>query len=260
MIDGSATQAGSTRRAFLGLVGSGAAATFGVSGVARGASGPTVTMAGTYFDPVGLFVEPGTTVRFEIAGGSHSATAYPERIPTAADAFDSGVISGGAFEHTFEEPGTYDYYCTPHESMGMVGRVVVGDPGGPAESGPIPSGTVPESDLIVAEAAVSVEGLDGNGGSNSGSMGGGSGRAHGSGGMMGGGRGGPPLSRFLPIGVATAVVSTIGGLAYWLGRRNSDTGADDEVPNERLERRYARGEIDRAEFKRRRDRLQEEDA
>ena len=42
--------------------------------------------------------------------------------------WDSGMIeggSGGTFSFTFEEPGTYDYFCIPHESMGMIGSVTV---------------------------------------------------------------------------------------------------------------------------------------
>jgi hypothetical protein len=42
--------------------------------------------------------------------------------------WDSGMIeggSGGTFSFTFEEPGTYDYFCIPHESLGMIGSVTV---------------------------------------------------------------------------------------------------------------------------------------
>jgi plastocyanin len=28
-------------------------------------------------------------------------------------------------------PGVYDYFCTPHEMAGMVGRIIVGEPTGP---------------------------------------------------------------------------------------------------------------------------------
>jgi pseudoazurin len=31
------------------------------------------------------------------------------------------------FAMTFETPGIYYYWCTPHKSMGMIGLVVVGD-------------------------------------------------------------------------------------------------------------------------------------
>ena len=26
---------------------------------------------------------------------------------------------------TFDEPGTYDFICLPHESLGMVGQIIV---------------------------------------------------------------------------------------------------------------------------------------
>ncbi|QKY22082.1 halocyanin (plasmid) [Halolamina sp. CBA1230] len=117
-----------------------------------------------YFDPIGLFVESGTTVTFENASGSHSATAYDEsidsasttRIPEGASVFDSGILSeeGATFEHTFETTGTYDYFCTPHKSLGMVGRIVVGEPGGPAEGSMPPDGDVPESGTIVDQGSV----------------------------------------------------------------------------------------------------------
>jgi hypothetical protein len=33
--------------------------------------------------------------------------------------------SGGTFSFTFEEPGTFDYFCIPHEQLGMIGSVTV---------------------------------------------------------------------------------------------------------------------------------------
>jgi plastocyanin len=30
-----------------------------------------------------------------------------------------------SYESTFNEPGTYDYYCQPHRGAGMVGKIVV---------------------------------------------------------------------------------------------------------------------------------------
>ncbi len=32
---------------------------------------------------------------------------------------------GESYESTFNEPGTYDYYCQPHRGAGMVGKIVV---------------------------------------------------------------------------------------------------------------------------------------
>ncbi|WP_132059984.1 plastocyanin/azurin family copper-binding protein [Halorussus amylolyticus] len=120
-----------------------------------------------YFDPIGLFVEPGTTVSFVNESGAHSATAYAEgtggaeetRIPEDAEPWNSETLTeeGATFEHTFEVGGTYDYFCIPHKTLGMVGRIVVGEPGGPAEGSMPPDGDVPESQRIVEEGAVSYE-------------------------------------------------------------------------------------------------------
>lgn len=104
---------------------------------------------GSYFDPKGLVVEPGTTVRFVNESGSHGASAYhpdnegqPLRIPTEADPWDSPIYSepDRRFEVTLDVEGVYDFYCPPHESMGMVGRIIVGEP----QDGP---GTSPPDDL-----------------------------------------------------------------------------------------------------------------
>lgn len=120
-----------------------------------------------YFDPIGLLVDAGDTITFEIDSGAHSATAYSAgngpatvtRIPDGADAWDSGTLSeqGATFDHTFETAGTYDYFCTPHKSLGMVGRIVVDEPGGPAEGSMPPDGDVPESATIVEDGAVSYD-------------------------------------------------------------------------------------------------------
>jgi plastocyanin len=122
-----------------------------------------------YFDPIGLAVEPGETVTFRNESGRHSATAYrgeiatERRIPEGADGWNSTTFNtqGETFEHTFEVEGTYDYFCIPHKSVGMVGRIVVGDPGGPAEGSMPPDGPVPESARIVEAGAVAFSEFDG---------------------------------------------------------------------------------------------------
>lgn len=119
-----------------------------------------------YFDPIGLHVEPGTTVTFVNDSGTHSSTAYSsdngknQMIPDGASSWDSGLLSesGATFDHTFETEGTYNYYCTPHETLGMVARIVVGEPGGPGEeatpqNGPS-TGQFPPSDVIVDQGSV----------------------------------------------------------------------------------------------------------
>jgi len=237
------------RREFIGLLGAGAAASVGLAGTAQAQRSPVVSMETNQFDPIGLHVEPGTTVQFEIASGSHSATAYEDRIPDEATPFDSGTISEGSFEHTFDEPGTYDYYCQPHRSMGMVGRIVVGEPGGPAEATPIPDGDVPNSESIVEQGAVGIDEFDDADGGGNGKM------KHGGAGKMSPGDMGWKL--LMPVGFLTIVLGLAGGVSYWASRRGSANATQQESPMAVLEKRYARGEIDEEEFHERRAQLTE---
>ncbi len=96
--------------------------------------------AHVWFDPIGLLIQPHTTVRWTIRENVHTVTAYhPDnddhslRIPKAAAAWDSGYLvnPGDAFTITLTTPGVYDYYCAPHEHGGMVGRIIVAEASGP---------------------------------------------------------------------------------------------------------------------------------
>jgi plastocyanin len=161
------------RRTFLTrLAGAGATTAGGIAttGSIRG-QGTTHTVGmytesgAYYFDPIGLHVKPGDTVKWVLKSGGHSSTSYtknnpnyngPRLIPKDAKPWDSGVLSesGASFSYTFEVKGTYNYYCIPHKSLGMVGRIVCGKPGGPGEKKSIPSsdkpeGAMPPSDIIV---------------------------------------------------------------------------------------------------------------
>ena len=95
-----------------------------------------------YFDPAGIHIAPGDTVRWVQISGFHSITAYHPsnenhelRIPRSARPWDSDMLltqspgPGATFEHVFTVQGVYDYFCKPHEMAGMVGRIVVGEPG-----------------------------------------------------------------------------------------------------------------------------------
>ncbi|MEQ9618383.1 MAG: plastocyanin/azurin family copper-binding protein [Deltaproteobacteria bacterium] len=92
-----------------------------------------------WFDPIGVYIKPGQTVRWIVDENVHTTTAYhPEnnnhslRIPRGASPWDSGFLfPGSSYEVTFTVEGVYDYFCSPHEVAGMVGRIVVGNPTGP---------------------------------------------------------------------------------------------------------------------------------
>jgi plastocyanin len=92
------------------------------------------------FDPIGVLIEPGQTVRWVNEANVHTSSAYHPanaghalRIPEAAEPWDSGYLMepGDSFEVTLDVPGVYDYFCAPHEMAGMVGRIIVGAPSGP---------------------------------------------------------------------------------------------------------------------------------
>jgi plastocyanin len=151
---------GSAARCFLAACVAGATILAGVGTAAAATVEVKLvqTPAGqTYFDPAGIHIAPGDRVRWIQISGFHSITAYHPRndnhelrIPEAAEPWDSDILladypkRGATFEQAFTVPGVYDYFCKPHEMAGMVGRVVVGEPGsGP---GTKPFGYAPGED------------------------------------------------------------------------------------------------------------------
>lgn len=74
------------------------------------------------FDPANIVVDVGTTVRWEWngEGGGHDVVSVD-------GAFESELTdqAGFTFEHDFDETGTFEYVCTPHQTQGMVGVVEV---------------------------------------------------------------------------------------------------------------------------------------
>ncbi|MFB6299500.1 MAG: plastocyanin/azurin family copper-binding protein [Halobacteriales archaeon] len=161
------TERSVSRRAFLRSAAGGAAIT-GTAGQAAAQEeeddGTTHTVEMTdelVYDPEEITIAPGDTVVWENVGSvGHSVTAYEDNIPDGADywasgGFDSeqaarnnypqqGDIPGGeSYEHTFETTGTHEYFCIPHETVGMVGTVTVqegGEGGGGEVPPPIPGG------------------------------------------------------------------------------------------------------------------------
>src|SRR3989344_2247760 len=82
-----------------------------------------VSMMDDYFSPKNITVQVGTTVTWKNNGSHiHSVTADNH-------SFDSGVIySGATWSYTFNEVGTFPYYCKFHGApggIGMTGTVTV---------------------------------------------------------------------------------------------------------------------------------------
>jgi plastocyanin len=109
-----------------------------------------VSMEDNFFDPAQITVEPGTTVTWVQNGDNgHTTTSYD-------GLWDSGMLPGGSgqtFSFTFDDPGTYDYYCIPHEDLGMVGTVTVS--GDMATPTPTPSPTATATALAPTGGAPS---------------------------------------------------------------------------------------------------------
>ena len=97
-----------------------------------GAHGATVTMKLIAFSPESLTVDAGTSVTWKQSDpGVHTVTSGTVDQGTggvtekADGTFDSGKLeTGKTFSFTFDEPGTYSYFCAVHPAT-MRGRVQV---------------------------------------------------------------------------------------------------------------------------------------
>lgn len=105
--------------------------------------GATVRMeSGQSFEPEVLTVSIDHSVTFvNESPDAHTVTAHEDRLPDGASFFASGdfetedearddiagglLASGESFKVMFDTVGTYQYFCVPHESSGMTGRIVV---------------------------------------------------------------------------------------------------------------------------------------
>jgi plastocyanin len=136
------------RRTFL-ATGLGTVAATALAGCTAGGSASAddydVGMSTVDFRPSSLTVTVGETVVWRnTSKQGHTVTAYEDGLPEEAEFFATGgfdsqsaaedgwtsatdgrLAAGREFEHTFDVPGEYGYYCIPHEPSGMVGTVTV---------------------------------------------------------------------------------------------------------------------------------------
>jgi plastocyanin len=98
---------------------------FGVAHAGATTFNVTVGDGGFIFTPDSVTIQVGDTVQWTWAAGGHSATAGTPGAPSGF--FDSGILSQGAtFSHTFNTPGSFPYFCTPHGGCcQMVGTITV---------------------------------------------------------------------------------------------------------------------------------------
>ena len=106
-------------------------------GVASAAVSTVNMTVALKFEPGTLTVPKGTTVTWRNSRATvHTVTDDPAKAANKADAalpsgvkpWDSGNINpGGTFQHTFDTPGSYQYFCILHEAAGMVASITVTD-------------------------------------------------------------------------------------------------------------------------------------
>ena len=96
---------------------------------------------GLRFDPSPATVEAGSTATFvNDSSQPHTVTAYEDGVPPggyfSSGGFDSEgqaregisqalIPPGESYELTLAKPGTYRYFCIPHEGQGMKGTLEV---------------------------------------------------------------------------------------------------------------------------------------
>jgi plastocyanin len=86
-------------------------------------SGETIEATdGLTFSRPNLTISAGTAVRWVNTGTMlHTVTPDGHTEWTSANL----ASNGATFTHTFNTPGTYEYYCQPHQGSGMTGTVTV---------------------------------------------------------------------------------------------------------------------------------------
>lgn len=92
------------------------------------------------FDPPAVWIDPGTTVRFEWTGEGGGHNVVSESGPAGMDSGAPVAEAGIHFEHTFDATGINAYYCVPHLGLGMKGGIAVGDDIPTVQAGPTDGG------------------------------------------------------------------------------------------------------------------------
>ncbi|MDS0298138.1 plastocyanin/azurin family copper-binding protein [Halogeometricum sp. S1BR25-6] len=94
----------------------------GTETVAVGPNGDFVFTPGT---SEALQILPGTTVEFVWESDNHNIVADSQPEGANWSGHEPIENSGFTYSHTFGTLGTYEYYCQPHQSAGMVGTIEV---------------------------------------------------------------------------------------------------------------------------------------
>lgn len=124
-----------TRRQHLVMIGGAMVATVATSGSAMAAGDlhqvdmlnvdPDDRQQRMLFKPAVLRVQPGDTVKFLATERGHNAQSIDGMVPEGAEEFNGRINE--EIEVTLDIEGTYGYICQPHQTMGMIGFILVGD-------------------------------------------------------------------------------------------------------------------------------------
>lgn len=88
------------------------------------------------YEPAQLRVDPGAIVAWRWDSGGHTVTVASQPPGSQWRGTNlSAKKAGYVLVHNFEIEGEYEYYCTPHQSDGMTGTVVVGGEASPTATG-----------------------------------------------------------------------------------------------------------------------------
>ncbi len=82
----------------------------------------TIVVKNNVFEPKELTVDVGDVIEWEWESGFHTTTSMT--IPLGANAWDSPMTANAtSFSYTIVEEGIYNYKCTPHFVLDMVGTI-----------------------------------------------------------------------------------------------------------------------------------------
>lgn len=89
-------------------------------------SGPVaVEILAFQYKPDPVTVQAGDTIEWTNQDATvHTITAGTRENPAPQD-FNGSIDDEESYSMTFDEPGTYDYFCTRHSGPGMTGKVIV---------------------------------------------------------------------------------------------------------------------------------------
>jgi plastocyanin len=90
------------------------------------AASAKVVVNGHEFDPPAVHIKAGQSVRWEWVAGFHDVVSGSACTSDGQFRSGSGTEGpGSTFDHRFDAPGTYPYFCDPHCGIGMTGKVIV---------------------------------------------------------------------------------------------------------------------------------------